>query len=97
MVVSGNILASGYLQPRGCHLRASPSSNICFLYQFPFECVTHKDKQADVGGYNSKRKSLRICFYHMNQIYVLEMSLQNCFSMFVHITKSGGSHSEHYF
>ena len=28
-------------------------------------------------------------YYHMYQIYVLEMSLQTCFSMFVHIIKSG--------
>ena len=38
-----------------------------------------------------------ILFYHTYQIYVLEMSLQTCFSMSVHIIKSGGSYSEHYF
>ena len=42
-------------------------------------------------------KSLRIYFYHIYQIYVLRMSFQTCFSMFVHIIKSGGSYSEHYF
>ena len=30
-------------------------------------------------------KSLRICFFHIYQIYVSGMSLQTCFSMFVHI------------
>jgi len=30
-------------------------------------------------------KSLRICFFHIYQIYVLEISLQTCFSMFAHI------------
>ena len=34
-------------------------------------------------------KSLRIFFYHMYQIYVLGMTLQTCFSIFVHIIKSG--------
>ena len=42
-------------------------------------------------------KSLRICFYHMYQIYVLGTSLQTCFSIFVHIIKSGGSYREHCF
>ena len=35
-------------------------------------------------------KSPRICFYRMYQIYVLGISLQTCFSVFVHIIKSGG-------
>ena len=30
-------------------------------------------------------KSLRICFFHIYQIYVSGMNLQTCFSMFVHI------------
>ena len=98
------------------HLRALSPSRASLLYQFLFEYVTLKDKQAYVGGYNSKRhfmslltlviinvllmlfwKSLRICFYHMYQIYILGMSLQTCFSVFVHIIKSGGSYSDHYF
>ena len=68
MVVSGNILASshdvvGYWEPRGRdrHLRASPSSGTCLLYQFPFEYVTIKDKQAHVDGYNSKRALYEFC------------------------------------
>ena len=39
---------------------------------------------------------LEICFYHMYQIYILGMSLETCFSLFVHIIKSWGSYSEHY-
>ena len=46
---------------------------------------------------DSFRKSLRICFYHMYQIYVLGMGVQTCFSMFVRIIKSGGRYSERYF
>ena len=42
-------------------------------------------------------KSLRICFYHMYQIYVLAMTLHTCFSMFVHIIKKVFSYNEHYF
>ena len=41
-------------------------------------------------------KSLRICFRHVYQIYVLGMSLQTYFSTFIHIIKSGGSYSEQY-
>ena len=72
-MVSGNILASahgivGYLQPRGCifvvafrHLRASPSSSTCLLYQFPFEYVTLKDNEVYIGGYNSRRALFEFC------------------------------------
>ena len=43
------------------HLRVSPSSSTCLFYQFPFEYVTLKDKQAYVGGYNSKRAVNEFC------------------------------------
>ena len=41
------------------HLQASPSSRL--LYQFPFEYVILKDKQAYVGCYNSKRAHYEFC------------------------------------
>ena len=43
------------------YLRASPSSSICSLYQFRFEYVTLKDKQAYVGSCNSKRALCEFC------------------------------------
>ena len=36
-------------------------------------------------------KSLRICFFHIHQMYVSGMSLQTCFSMLVHIIMSSSS------
>ena len=30
-------------------------------------------------------ESLRVCFFHIYQVYVLGMILQTCFSVFVHI------------
>ena len=43
------------------HLRASLSSSTCSLYQFPFEYVTLRDKEAYVGGYNSNRALYEFC------------------------------------
>ena len=54
-------------------LRASPSSSICLSYQFPFEYITLKDKQAYVGGYNSKRALYEFCLI----LYILRFSYEN--------------------
>ena len=67
-MVSGNIFQVRTVLSGTCnhevafrHLRASPSSRRFLLYQFPFQYVTLKDKQAYVGGYNSKSALYEFC------------------------------------
>ena len=41
--------------------------------------------------------SMYLLLPYASNLHLLGISLQTCFSMVIHIIKSGGSYSEHYF